>query len=257
MTLMTCSSVRRRLQSFHDRELPVRDMIAVEAHVGTCPPCAGDLRDIRSLGDALRLAAAPGPADDWTGLQPGVISRMRAEQTQSWTARAQRFIDDVHLVWIGLASATATVVLTGSILSLGNVASDRRDSLAAVFAMLGAEAGSDLNPAPLDGRGLHKGPTLVMVPTVPQDGVVYATLESSTILEDVMLKFSAKVTREGRVEGLAMLDNGDSSVSPREARDLLEALSRGRLDPAQHGGSPVAVNLIWVLANTTVKPGKT
>ena len=118
MTLMTCSSVRRRLQSFHDRELPVRELIAVEAHIGTCPPCARDLREIQSLGDALRLAAAPGPADDWTGLQPGVISRMRAEQSESWRRAAQRFIDDVHLVWIGLASAAVTVVLAGSILHM-------------------------------------------------------------------------------------------------------------------------------------------
>ena len=49
MTLMTCSSVRRRLQSFHDRELPVRELIDVEAHIGTCPPCARDLREIDGL----------------------------------------------------------------------------------------------------------------------------------------------------------------------------------------------------------------
>jgi hypothetical protein len=254
MTLMTCSSVRRRLHSFHDRELPVRELIDVEAHVGSCPPCARDLREIQSLGEALRCAAAPGPADDWTGLQPGVISRMRAEHNQSWAARAQRFIDDVHLVWIGLASATATIVLTGSILNVVHAAPDRSDSLAAVFAMLGAEAGSDLNPAPLDGRGLNKGPTPVLVPTVPQDGVVYATLENSTIPDDVMVPLSVKVTREGRVEGLEMLDR---SVSPRQVQDLMDALSRGRLEPAQYGGDPVAVNLVWLLANTTVKPGKT
>lgn len=253
MTLMTCSSVRRRLQAFHDRELPVRDLIDVEAHISTCPPCARDLREIQSLGDALRLAAAPGPADDWTGLQPGVISRMRAERNASWTARAQRFVDDVHLVWIGLASATATLVLAGSILSILQ-APDRKDSLAAVFAMLGADAGSDLNPAPLDGRGLNKGPTPVLVPTVPHDGVVYATLENSTIPDDVMVPLSVKVTREGRVEGLEMLDR---SVSPRQVQDLMDALSHGRLEPAQYGGEPVAVNLVWLLANTTVKPGKT
>ncbi len=254
MTLMTCSSVRRRLQSFHDRELPVQDLIAVETHVGTCPPCARDLREIRSVGDALRLAAAPGPADDWTGLQPGVINRMRVEQHQSWTARAQRVIDDVHLLWIGLASATAAVVLAGSILSIVHTIPDRKDSLAAMFAMLGAEAGSDLNPAPLDGRGLNKGPTPVLVPTVPQYGVVYATLANADIPEDVMVPLSVKITRDGSVEALRMLDR---SMGSAELRELMEALSRGRLEPAQYGGSPVAVNLVWLLANTTVKPGKT
>jgi hypothetical protein len=254
MTLMTCSSVQRRLQSFHDGELPVKDMIDVEAHVGSCPPCARDLRRLRTLGDALRLAGAPGPADDWAGLQPGVISRMRAEQHESWSARAQRFIDDVHLVWIGLASAGATCVLAGSILGMVHNIPDRSDSLAAMFAVLGAEAGSDLNPAPLDGRGLNKGPMPVLVPTVPQDGVVYATLENADIPDGVMVPLAAQVTTDGSVENLRMLDR---TLSSNSVRDLMDALSRGRLEPAQYGGAPVAVSVVWLLANTTVRPGKT
>jgi hypothetical protein len=254
MTLMTCSSVQRRLQSFHDGELPVKDMIDVESHIGSCPPCARDLRQLQMLGDALRFAAAPAPADDWAGLQPGVISRMRAERYESWPARAQRFIDDVHLVWIGLASAAATFVLAGSILSMVHNIPDRNDSLAAMFAVLGAEAGSDLNPAPLDGRGLNKGPMPVLVPTVPQDGVVYATLENSEIPDGVMVPLAAKVTTNGSVENLRMLDRTLSSTS---VRDLMDALSRGRLEPAQYGGAPVAVSVVWLLANTTVRPGKT
>ena len=254
MTLMTCSSVQRRLQSFHDRELPVREMIDIEAHLGTCPPCAGEVRDIRAVGEALRLAATRGPADDWAGLQSGVISRMRAERQESWAARGQRFIDDVHLVWIGLASATATLVLAGSILSIVHAVPDRDDSLAAVFAVLGAKAGSDLNPAPLDGRGLNLGPTPVVVPTVPQDGVVYATLRNATIPEDVMVPLSVNVAMDGSVQGLQMLDR---SISTRQMVELMAALSRGRLEPAHHGGEPVAVKLVWLIANTTVKPGKT
>ncbi len=229
-------------------------MIDVESHIGSCPPCARDLRQLQMLGDALRFAAAPAPADDWAGLQPGVISRMRAERYESWPARAQRFIDDVHLVWIGLASAAATFVLAGSILSMVHNIPDRNDSLAAMFAVLGAEAGSDLNPAPLDGRGLNKGPMPVLVPTVPQDGVVYATLENSEIPDGVMVPLAAKVTTNGSVENLRMLDRTLSSTS---VRDLMDALSRGRLEPAQYGGAPVAVSVVWLLANTTVRPGKT
>jgi hypothetical protein len=254
MTLMTCSSVQRRLQSFHDGELPVKEMIDVEAHIGTCPPCARDRRQIQTLGDALRLAAAPAPAEDWAGLQPGVISRMRAEQHESWPARAHRFIDDVHLVWIGLASAMATLVLAGSIFGMVQNIPDRNDSLAAMFAVLGAKVGSDLNPASLDGRGLNLGPTPVLVPTVPQDGVVYATLETSTIPDGVMVPLSAQVTTNGSVENVRMLDQ---TLATTGVRDLMDALSRGRLEPAQYGGSPVAVSVVWLLANTTVKPGKT
>ena len=254
MTLMTCSSVRRHLHAFYDRELPVRELISIEGHVETCPPCTHELRAIRSIGDGLRLAAAPGPTDDWTGLQPGVISRMRAEHTQSLAARAQRFIDDVHLVWIGFASAAATLVLAGSILSILASGPGRVDSMAATFALLGAKAGSNLNPASLDGRGLDLGPTQVMVPTVPQDGVVYATLLGAKVSEeDVMIPLSAKVTTEGFVENIEMLN---SEASPTQIHDIVDALSRGQISPALYGDSPVAVNLVWLLASTTVR-GKT
>ncbi|MDQ3418933.1 MAG: zf-HC2 domain-containing protein [Acidobacteriota bacterium] len=254
MTLMTCSSVRRHLHAFYDRELPVRELISIEGHVETCPPCTRELGAISSIGDGLRLAVAPGPADDWTGLQPGVISRMRAEHTQSLAARAQRFIDDVHLVWIGLASATATLVLAGSILSILASAHWRPDSMAAEFAFHGAKAGSNLNPASLDGRGLDLGPTPVMVPTVPQGGVVYATLLGATVSEeDVMIPLSARVTTEGYVENIEMLN---SEASPTQIHDIVDALSRGRISPAHYGDSPVAVNLVWLLASTTVR-GKT
>ena len=252
--LMTCASVRRRLECYHDRELPVRDMIAVESHVEDCPPCSSELRALQAVREALRLASAPAPAEDWAGLQPGVISRMRAEQNESWTARAQRFADDVHLVWIGLASAAATVVLAGSILSLLHAAPDREDSLAAVFAMLGAPSGSDLNPATLDGRGLNLGPTPVLAPTVPQDGVVFASLENATMPDDVVVPLSVRLTKEGRLAGVEMLDR---TATAREISALIQAISKGRLEPASYGGAPVAVDLVWLLAHTTVKPGKT
>jgi len=160
----------------------------------------------------------------------------------------------VHLVWIGLASATATCALAGSILGMVQNIPDRNDSLAAIFAVMGAKVGSDLNPAALDGRGLDLGPTPVLVPTVPQDGVVYATLETATIPDGVMVPLSAQVTTSGSVENVRMLDRTQSSTG---VRDLMDALSRGRLEPAQYGGAPLAVNVVWLLANTTVKPGKT
>ena len=253
MTLLTCAAVQRRLQAFHDRELAVGDTIAVEHHVSGCPPCSRELRALRSVGDALRVAAAPAPADDWTGLQPGVISRMRAEAHESWAARARRCLDDVHLVWIGLASAAATVVCAASVLSLLHFAApeQRDDSLAAVIQVIGAEPGSDENPALLDGRNTMTGPVRPQPPTVPQNGVVFATLENALMSQDMMVPLAASVSREGRLSGLRTLSSG---VDPREIRDLIEALSRGRLDPAQLEGSPIAVSLVWVVAHTTVKP---
>lgn len=244
MTLLTCAAVRRRLQAFYDREMAVGELISVEGHLHDCPPCASDLRDIQDVGDALRLATAPPPSDDWTGLRSSVVSRMRAEAHESWPARTGRAFDDLHLLWIGLASTVATLVCGGAVLSMLHFASpERQDSLAAVIAVMAAPSGSDLNPARLDGR--------IRVPSVPENGIVYATLESSTMEGDLVLPLSAIVTREGRVSGLELLNKGQDL---REVMDFVDALSRGRLEPAQFGGSPVAVNLVWLVAHTTVRP---
>jgi len=243
MTLMTCAAVQRRLQAFHDRELQVADLIAIEGHLHDCPPCVRDLNELQSVGNALRLAAAPAPPDDWTGVRSGVISRMRAEAHESWTARVRRAFDDLHLVWIGLASTAATCLCAGAVLSMLHFASpERQDSLAAVIAVMAAPSGSDLNPARLDGR--------IQAPSVPENGIVYATLERSVMDGDLVVPLSAIVTREGRVSGLERLNK---SQDGREVTTIVEALSRGRLEPAQFGGSPVAVNLVWLVAHTTVK----
>jgi len=244
MTLLTCAAVRRRLAAFYDRELPVPELIAVEAHVHDCPPCARDLREVQKVGEGLRLAAAPGPSDDWTGLRSGVISRMRAEAHESWPARTRRAFDDMHLVWIGLAATVATFLCAGTVLSMLHFASpERNNSLAAMIAVEAAPSGSNLNPVRLGG--------IIRVPSVPENGVVYATLENSLVRDDLMLPLSAVVTREGRVSGLELLNNTHDRREGVIA--LVEGLSRGRLEPAQFGGSPVAVNLVWLVAHTTVR----
>jgi Putative zinc-finger len=243
MTLLTCAAVQRRLPAFHDRELPIADQIAIETHLHDCPPCARDLHELQELGLALREASAPAPPDDWTGVRSGVISRMRAEAHESWTAKGRRAFDDLHLVWIALASTAATFLCAGTVLSMLHFASpERQDSLAAVIAVMAAPSGSDLNPARLDGR--------IQAPSVPENGLVYATLERSMMDGDLVVPLSAIVTREGRVSGLELLNKWQDG---REVTTIVEALSRGRLEPAQFGGSPVAVNLVWLVAHTTVK----
>ena len=244
MTLLTCAAVRRRLAAYHDRELPVPELIAIEAHVKDCPPCAREQRDLQSVGEALRLAAAPGPADDWTGLAPGVISRMRAEANEAWSARAGRLFEDLHLVWIGLASTAATFLCGAVVLGMLHFASpERQDSLVNVIAVMAAPPGSDLNPMRLE-PGMQ-------LPSLPlTGGLVGDTLESRTSQQDMVLALSAVVTREGRVSGLSVLSNDHERQNVTE---LLKAISEGRLEPAQLAGAPVAVNLVWLVAHTTVK----
>jgi hypothetical protein len=243
MMLLTCAAVRRRLEAFHDRELPIRELIDIESHIEGCPPCAYELRDLEAVGDALRLAAAPGPADDWTGLTPSVISRMRAEAHESWSARAGRSFEDLHLVWIGMASTVATFLCAGVVLGMLHFASEERhDSLAAVIGVMGAPSGSDLNPVWLDSS--------IRVPTMPQNSIVWVMLESNVSDEELLLPVSAMVTREGRVSRLAALTN---DLDRRQVDDILNAISQGRLEPAQFDGAPIAVNLVWLFAHTTVR----
>jgi hypothetical protein len=150
-------------------------------------------------------------------------------------------------VWIGLASTAASLLCAA--IALGTVASastERRDSLAGVFAVMAAPSGSDLNPARLDWR--------YRVPSVPQDGVVQRTLESNSLTQsdlDTMLALSAVVNRDGSVADLLVLKNDRDR---EHVTSILDAISQARLEPAELAGSPVAVNLVWLVAQTTVKP---
>jgi len=241
MTVLTCAAVRKDLAAFYDDELPIQRRIAVQSHLDGCQACAAALQTFLDLGGVIRLAAAPGPADDWTGLRPGVISRMRAEAYESFTARVARMFDGMHLVWIGLA-ATAGTLLCGIIVfgMLHFASPERDDSLAAIMAVVAAPSGSDLNPASLDGW--------IQAPTVPGDGIISAALEQSGSEGDLSVALAAIVTREGRISGLQVLANDRD----RRHQALLRGLTGAQLEPARDGGDPVAVNMVWLVEHMTV-----
>jgi hypothetical protein len=119
--------------------------------------------------------------------------------------------------------------------------------MAAMIAVMAAPSGSDLNPARLDSR--------YRVPSMPQNGVVQQTLESNMLANtlsdaDSMLAVSVVVTREGLVSDLSVLTNASDR---RQVTNILDAIAQTRLQPAELQGSPVAVNLVWVLSQTTVR----
>jgi hypothetical protein len=245
MTLLSCDTARQQIAAFHDNELAVQERIALQGHLNGCATCLHELRAFEELRDMVRSAAARAPKEDWTGLQPGVMSRMRAEAHESWTARVTRMFDDMHLVWIGLASTAATFICGAAVLGMMHFASpERGDSLAAIITVMAAPSGSDLNPMSLalDDR--------IQAPSVPEDGFVNETLEQAGSGREMMLAFSAVITREGKISGLEVLGNGHdaSQVAP-----LVNAISRGRLEPARYGADPIAVNLVWFVEHMTVK----
>jgi Putative zinc-finger len=229
MNVLTCAAVRKRLAAFHDDELGVQEAVAVRSHVNGCERCRAELGKLETVSVALRLAAAPGPADDWTGLTPGVISRMRAEANQSLAAQIGRMFDDMHLVWIAFASTAATLVVGGIVLGMLQFASpERDDSLRALLAMVSAVPGSDLNPTGIDG-----------------------SLERSGQGAEQMLAFNAIVTRNGNIAAIQAL--GDSRGN-RQVAALISELTRGRFEPARYGADPMAVSMVWVVEHVTVKP---
>lgn len=245
MTYFTCPEVLSRLAAFHDDELPVPDRIALQGHMNWCESCSGELTQYQDVGAALRLAAAPPPADDWTGLEPSVVSRMRAEANESWPARLSRLFDDMHLVWIALASTAATFVCGSIVLGMLHFASpEREDSLAAMIAIAAAPLGSDLNPASLD--------DVTQAPTVPEDGIVKASLEHWGSQGELMMALAAVVNREGQISGVEVL--GDTGRNPWQVSQFASEIARGRLLPARSGADPIAVNLVWFVEHMTVKP---
>jgi hypothetical protein len=111
--------------------------------------------------------------------------------------------------------------------------------------VVSAPSGSDLNPASLD-------VAFIRAPSVPDDGLVSATLEQSGAEGELALAFSAVITREGRISGLEVLENDRNH---RRISQLLAGFSRGRLEPALLGGrDPIAVNLVWLVEHMTIKP---
>jgi hypothetical protein len=75
---------------------------------------------------------------------------------------------------------------------------------------------------------------------------------------DAVVTLSATVTREGTVSNLEIVDGHDAAAGPPETPDarveeLRDAVSRARFEPATRKGLPVAVNMVWLVAHTTVR----
>ena len=234
MKLLTCSSVRRRLTAFHDRELPPQDFFAIQSHLESCPPCAREAAVLDELRDLLRGSVAASDADrtELSGLRADILSRLQQEHDARWASRLERFWDDVHLVWIGMAAAAASLIcgtMMAGMLRYGP-SPERNDSLAAMIQALASRDPYMQLPSPGD--------------------VVPAALMDSMSEDEAVLALSAMVTREGRVDELEVVS---TDKNHQNIEQLMDAISRARFQPAQQAGSPVSVNMVWLLARTTVR----
>lgn len=255
MTSLTCAAARRRLQAFHDRELPVGQQIAVEAHLEWCDTCAAALGELQLVRAALRAAALGREIlarDDAAAFNAAVVNRLKAEQDASLFARLHVMFEDLHLVYAGVGAAAATIacvmVMLGMMRFAGN---ERPDSLAALVTFL-ATPGSNQNPVPIDGRVLLPRALDAAFSTTPGGGDENAEA-------DAVFALAAVVTREGRIANLELLHADGKEPVADEAKlveGLLDAVSRARFEPARMDGLPVAVNMVWLVAHTTVRASK-
>lgn len=109
---MTCPDVRAVIAAYVDGELGGAERLRVSRHLGGCAECAREESSLRDLGEMLRGAAAlrPVPLDELEGLASGVVSRIGAEDRQSWRATWERASEDWHWVVVGSGAFSAAFI---------------------------------------------------------------------------------------------------------------------------------------------------
>ena len=243
MSTLDCRQVGRRLAAYHDGELDMDAQVAVQAHLRTCPACLTDRRRLTEMGTLLRASVAARVPEERGRIERHVLARLQAERQMSWGRQLGGLFEDMHLVWAAAGATAATaVILCAVVASMALALREQPFSMAAAIGAL-ASPGSDRNPVSVDGR--------MLLPRSDPDALVNAMVMDR---DDAVFALAAVVTREGRVRNLELLP--DTSALPVEEREILEVLgaaSQARFEPARAGGTPVAVNVVWLVAHTTVR----
>ncbi len=248
-----CEAVRGWLDGFADGELPVENQVVVETHVRNCETCAARVEDQRALGVYLRHRArrchqAPETARQLAAMRAQVLAKVGADRPM--LSRWREAMAEGLFVWPALG-ATAGVALCLCIAFgvLQAASTESPESLAAMIESL-SDPGSDRNPMRLDGTFL-----------VPR------ALDASVALEgfggdEAVLALSTVVSRDGTIATYELLRSGrealtgapGSAAGDDELAVMLGAVRQSRFAPAQAPGDRVvAVNMVWLLARTTVR----
>ena len=233
-----CAEMRDRLEAFHDGELGIDERIAIQQHLAECASCSHVAAEIDSLGETLRtLAVAVDSETEPSNFAAHVIERLSVEESFSIRAQLVDWFQDMHLVWAGIGASAATLIcIVGSASVLHAANQEHPNSMARAISVL-ASPGSNDNPLRLNYE------------MDPPRAVTDAAIEMSE--EDVEYALSAVVSREGRVQGVEMINQPDEYRPGMNA--MLNEAYRVQFAPAQARGDAVAVSMVWLVANTTVK----
>jgi anti-sigma factor RsiW len=245
MSTLDCRRVRRLLACYHDGELEMDTQVAVQVHLRGCPACVAERRALREVGVTLRAAMVSRVPEDRGRMERHVMGRLQAERAASWRGRLDSLFEDLHLVWAAAGATAATVMIVCALVA--SLALAMREQPLSMAALIGALAapGSDRNPVSVDGRMLlPRSDPQALMGTMPLDTD-----------DDTVFALSAVVTRDGLVRNLELLRHDPRAVpvEDREILELFDAVSQARFEPAMSGGMPVAVNLVWLVAHTTVR----
>jgi hypothetical protein len=243
MRTISCDRAQRLLQGYRDGELSLDQQIAVRAHLAGCARCARETELLSELGAAVRQASVQrvdGMNDALASVHARVVARVQAERPHLSAGRRLRDFDDGHLLWAAGGAAAATLVCVLALLGVMRMSlREAPHSLAWVLGGM-ADPGSNRNPLTLDGR--------VALPSADPEAPMPSPLLKPG---EGWLAMSVVVTREGQVRDVMLLP-GESSPKQQDIVDLLDAASQARFAPARSRGEPVAVNVVWLLAHTTV-----
>lgn len=205
-----CVDVRERLEAFHDGELNIDERIAIQQHLDDCVACHLEAVDLASLGDDLRDLASNLAEHDTTDpsrMSARVLERLRVEAQCSMRAQITDWFQDMHLVWAGLGASAATLIcIAGSASVLHATSQEHPSSMARTISVL-ASPGSNDNPLRLSYS--------MIVPSA----VTNVPIEISE--EDAQYTLSAVVSREGRVQGVEMINQPYRQGIKRDAERRL------------------------------------
>jgi hypothetical protein len=250
---MLCASVVEHLEALHDGELSIEAQVLVERHLDVCAACNATARELRELREMVGIGLGDlAPHDeaklsrDLETMSQAVVSRVRTEREASWPVQFARAFEDLHFVYAGLGAVSATVSCIATIAGLLYFApAQRDDSLSGLIAAL-AEPGSNRNPVALDDR--------MEFPRVDVDTVgVLETLPEPSMPQPSALAVAGVLTQEGTLAQASVLPAKEDDEMERR---VMQAVSSSKFRPAHLDGSPIAVNMIWLFEQTTVRAGK-
>ena len=252
MKVLTCAAARRRLQAFHDRELDVRDQIAVGAHLEWCDQCAerlGDLRAIRVSLNALAPRSGALSNDEAAAFNAAVVNRLKAEHDESFVVRLRTILDEPHLLYAGLGAAVATVVCLVVMLGMMRFATNERpDSLAGIVSMLAT---------PLE---CEFGNEMADASVCRERWAERFQRANEAAEQDAVFSLEAVLTTEKHLPNLSGQHPRGRRTEPGQAKmieGLLDVVSRARLDTGQAPQTPASSSgMIWLVARETVRATK-